>query len=471
MLNNYKSVYFIGIKGVGMTMLAQFMSQHGVKVQGSDIKETFMTDEVLQASKIKVLEGFNREHIKSLKDCDLIVYSSAYTEKNNIELKQVLEQKEIPVKSYAQALAEIFNNHKGLAVCGSHGKTTVSAWTAFALKQAKLSPQALIGARVPQLKGSSLVGKSELLIIEADEYQNKLQHFQPKAVILTNIDWDHHDYFTTFNKYLKAFSDFVKKIPASGFLIYNYDDLNCRKIAKQCQGEVIGFSINQKLKTKKNVWQLRKHDFEKGDQIFSLQYNDEIYKNFKIKLLGRHNLANAISAIATGFQLGAKEELLKKGVFNFKGTARRQEIMGRYRKALLIDDYGHHPTEIKSTLEGLRQKYEDNNLTVVFHPHTYTRTKALLSEFSRSFYLADKVLVVDIYGSAREEQGGISSYDLVKKIQAYNKKAKIKQEVLASGNLKETTKYLANNLEPQEVAVLMGAGDVFRVGEALLNKE
>lgn len=470
MLNNLKFVYFIGIKGVGMTMLAQFMKQQGVKITGSDIAETFMTDTVLKGSGIKVLSGFSPKHIKDLKNCDLIVYSTAYDKKNNSELKEALKQKKITVLTYAEALANIFNNYQGLAVCGSHGKTTVSAWLAFTLKQAKTKPNALIGARVPQFKGSSLSGKSKRLIIEADEYQNKLQHFKPKEVILTNIDWDHHDYYPTFSKYLKAFSDFLKKIPSSGFLVYNYDDKNCRKIVKYCQAKKIAFSIKENLKAKKNVWQLKKHDYELGNQVFSLEYNGKVYKDFKIKLLGRHNLANAISVIATAYELKISEDLIKQGIFKFKGTARRLEIIGRYKRNLLIDDYAHHPTEIRNTLEGLRNKYKKNTLTVVFHPHTYSRTKILLKDFSRSFSLADKVLVLDIYGSAREIKGGINSSDLANEIKKYNQKFRFKQEVICSGDIKSTSKYLSKSLKPGGVVVLMGAGDVFRVGENLLKK-
>jgi UDP-N-acetylmuramate--alanine ligase len=242
MLNkNIQKMYFVGIKGVGMTMLASFLAQLGYDISGSDTKEPFMTDQVLKKHGIKVYQGFSVNNLKE--DCALVVYSSAYSQDNNVELKELSKRKEIKMISYAKALSLVFNDSKGVAVVGSHGKTTVSAWLSYLLYQANKDPKALIGARVPQLKGASLAGKSDYLLAEVDEYQNKLKYFNPWASVLLNIDFDHPDFFKTQSAYTKVFSDFVKKINKQGFLVYNLDDKKCQKISTNIKAKKLSFSL------------------------------------------------------------------------------------------------------------------------------------------------------------------------------------------------------------------------------------
>jgi len=230
-----KKLYFIGIKGVGMTMLAQFLAQQGNRISGSDIKDVFLTDRVLADEKISVLAPFNEKNIPS--DCDLIIYSSAYNPENNCEMAylknlQLSERKKVKLMSYAEALGETFNNHYGLAVCGSHGKTTTSAWLGYVLWQAGKKPNVLVGSRVPQFGGSSLIGSSRYFLAEVDEYQNKLQYFKPRGIILNNIDYDHPDFFKDPLAYRKVFIDFIKKIPLAGFMVINNRDSEIAKIKK-----------------------------------------------------------------------------------------------------------------------------------------------------------------------------------------------------------------------------------------------
>ncbi len=464
---NIKNIYFIGIKGVGMTMLASFLSKLGYNISGSDTEETFMTDKVLKKANIVVKEGFDAKNIKE--DIDLIVYSSAYNEDNNSELKKAKEQNKIKVINYAQALSFVFNQFKGVAVVGSHGKTTVSAWLSYVLYQAGKDPKALIGASVGQLKGSSLLGSSNYLIAEVDEYQNKLQYFNPFATILLNIDYDHPDFFKTKSSYTKVFSEFVKKIDTKGFLLYNLDDDKCKAVAENTKAKKISVSIKNKEANYLAFNICQKNNKQIFDvQVFKAKKSYTV-KDFKISLLGEHSIYNALTVIASSRNLGLSYKEIKEGLSKFKGASRRMEFLGKFKNLNIFDDYGHHPTEIKSTVSGLRQKYKDRHICVVFHPHTYTRTKALFKEFSASFMEADEVLVTDIYGSAREVQGGVSSQDLVKEVKKYNKINHIEQQVSASGDLKATEKYLRNNYQDKDIVLLLGAGDVFRVGEALLS--
>lgn len=482
-ISKLKYIYMIGIKGVGMTMLAQYLVEQGrlrqgfgdqgIEVIGSDTKEKFMTDQVLKKAGIKVIEKFDEKNIP--RDADLIIYSSAYDTDNNIEVKTALASK-IKTMTYAQALGEVFNQKYGIAVVGSHGKTTTTAWLGYVMEKAGLGPSVMVGSKVPQFNGFSIVGKSDYLVAELDEYQNKLKHFQPKVVVLNNIDYDHPDFFPSEDEYRNVFIEFIKKIPSKGILVANFDDPMIRKIAHvNCRGKVISFAIDEVADfVAYDIKQQGKQQFFKvkmaaDDEQEDFEFNEIDLGDFNIELLGKHNIANALAVIAICVELDIDLFKIRKHLAEFKGTARRMEIMGEYRGATIIDDYAHHPTEIKTTLAALRKLYKNSKLIVVFHPHTFTRTKVMLGDFSKSFTDADEVIVLDIYGSAREKHGGVHSKDLVDRISIKNKELKIKQEVKYIPSLKGCEKYLRENVERDNVVLLMGAGDVFRIGEGLTN--
>lgn len=465
-----QNIYLIGIKGVGMTMLAQFLREKGNKLSGSDTADTFMTDRVLKKEKIKVFSPFNTKNIPD--KLDLIIHSSAYTEQNNIEMKFIKDNSarfiNIPIISYAEALGNVFNDYYGIAVCGSHGKTTTSAWLGYVLAYAGKSPSVLVGSRVPQFNGSSILGKSKYFVAEVDEYQNKLQYFKPFGVVLNNIEFDHPDFFKDQASYTKVFADFVTKIPREGFLVVNNSDGEIKKIKKYCQAQIITYDVSSVGETTATVNYLA-HDLKikNGYQYFSVNNLGE----FKISLWGKHNIFNALAVIASARALKVSISTIKKHLAGFKGTERRAQILGKYKGALIIDDYAHHPTEVKATLEGIRAREMKKNLITVFHPHTFTRTKALFKDFISSFVLADELIILDIYGSAREKQGGVSSKELVEKIKKYNELHKIKQNVKSIATIPQATEYLRTKLNVHDTLLLMGAGDVFRIGVDLLAKK
>jgi len=469
-LDKIKTIYMIGIKGVGMTMLAQYLHKKGYTVSGSDVDETFMTDGVLGDSKIKFFNGFDVKNIPE--KVDLLVYSTAYNEKTNEEVALALKTKKV-VLTYAEALGEFFKKQHGIAVAGSHGKTTTTAWLGFVLDRCGMSPSVMVGANVPQFKGSSLNGSSDTLIIEADEYQNKLKYFEPKAVLLNNIDYDHPDFFPTKDDYNKVFIEFIKKIPKKGFLVANFDDKVIKKYAyANSRARVISYSLEgeadylaydiKQVATKQffKVKMASQDFFDEGESP-----DDGMLGDFIISLSGRHNVYNALAVIASSIELGAELHEIRKYLEEFTGTARRMEVLGEFRGATIIDDYAHHPAEIKTTLEGARKVYLDKRIRVIFHPHTFTRTKGFLEDFGKCFGCADEVIIMDIYSSAREEQGGVHSTDLLEKI-SQNKKDK--QQVKYIPTLKKVEEYLRDTTKSGEVIILMGAGDVFRVGHNLL---
>ncbi len=501
-LNKIRKIYMIGIKGVGMTMLAQYLSENGIEIIGSDTEEKFMTDEVLGNAGINVIEKFDKNNIPH--DANLIIYSRAYNSDNNIEVKIALAGK-VKTMTYAQAIGKVFNQKHGIAVVGSHGKTTTTAWLGYVMERSGLEPSVMVGATVPQFNGTSLVGKSDYLVIEADEYQNKLRHLQPKAVLLNNIDYDHPDFFPNEKEYRDVFIEFIKKIPSKGFLVANFDDSVIRKIVNvNYKCKIISYAIDE-IEGETPASRLQSHQSGYIAYDIKQQDNKQYFKvklgvngemgcasstgllrrsfvaprndngelgNFCIQLSGKHNISNALAVIAACVELGIDLSNIKKCLEEFTGTARRMQILGQFKGAVIIDDYAHHPTEIKTTLAGARQLYKDNKLIIVFHPHTFTRTKVLLNDFAKSFSQADEVIVLDIYGSAREKHGGVHSRDLVKKISKNLEVTCLRRQgskkILYIPTLDECEKYLRGNIKKGDTVILMGAGDVFRIGESLV---
>jgi UDP-N-acetylmuramate--alanine ligase len=481
-LNNFKKIYMIGIKGVGMTAVAQVLKSRGKEICGSDTHEKFFTDEILKKEKIKFYEGFDAAHLEMEKP-DLVIYSTAYTDEN-AELAAA-RKSGVAVLSYPEALGAILKEGFGIAVCGTHGKTTTAAMLGFVLAELGADPTVLVGSAVPQFGGNARVGKSPsnsplgkgggLIVVEADEYQNKFLQLDPRGIVLTSIEYDHPDFFKTPEEYVAAFKNFVEKIPASGFLVACFDDKNVREVAKSASCKVISYGLQNGDWQAKNLAQLDRSKYLggvgwgncpnlPGGMSFEVFENGKSRGVFQIQLFGNHNVTNTLAVIAVASHLGYDIDKIREVLKKFKGTARRFEIKGEVRGITIIDDYGHHPTEIQVTLKAARERYPNRRIWCIFHPHTFTRTKTLLQDFAKSFHNADKTIVIDIYGSAREKVGGIHSRDLVELIK------KEGDDALYIPTIPEAAEFLAREVKSGDIVITMGAGDVWRVGETLNEK-
>jgi len=453
-LSKIKKVYFIGIKGSGMVALVEILGRQGFQVTGSDTDEKFFTDDILKKKLfVKFHEGFDAGHITG--DIDLVVYSTAYNEKNNEEWKAA-KFKNLPMVSYSELLGLLFSRKYGIAVTGTHGKTTTTAILSEIFRAAGLDPTAVVGSQVRQWRSSALVGRSEFMIIEADEYQGKFHFYDPQAVILTSVDWDHPDFFPTYEEYKKTFIEFVQKIPRHGFLVVCGDRSDTLEIAGSAKCNVLKYGFGQE-----NDFRIKNHRLKNGKQIFELWHAGKKLGDFEIELPGLHNVLNAAAAVAMSYKFNADMGKTKEALKNFEGTSRRFEYIGEHNGAILIDDYGHHPEEIKATLKAARQFFPKRRIWCVFHPHTFTRTKALLSEFAQSFENADRVIVLDIYGSAREVQGGVHSEDLVELAKKYH------PSVEYIPTIPEAVEFLSGQIGREDIVIAMGAGNVWEVAEKL----
>ena len=458
-LAKIKKAYIIGIKGSGVVAIVEIFKSLGVEITGSDTNEKFFTDEVLQKLGVKYFEDFSQDNIPV--DTDLIIYSTAYNAENNIEFKSAKE-KGILMLSYPEVLAMLFNQKYGIAVAGTHGKTTTSAILASVLRACEIDPMAVIGSRVNKWKSNALIGKGSHFVIEADEFQNKLKLYQPKAAIITSLDFDHPDSFKDFSEYKKAFSDFVEKIFKAGFAVICGDDANVLDIAKNATCEILKYGFLEDNDLRIQNYELQVADNGEKFQKFNLIYKTKDLGRFQIQLVGKHNVLNVAAVVAVCLKLDLDLEKVRIALKDFQGISRRFEFIGKRNGAILIDDYGHHPEEIKVTLKGAREIYPEKKIIAVFHPHSYSRTEALLEDFAQSFDYVDQVLVLDIYGSAREYSGSVNSNDLVKLINKYSHE---KAEYIPK--ISEVVNFLQDKIGENDVVICIGAGNGREVAEEL----
>ncbi|MFZ2299956.1 MAG: UDP-N-acetylmuramate--L-alanine ligase [Candidatus Moraniibacteriota bacterium] len=462
-LSRFKNVHMIGIKGAGMAALAGLLSQQGVTVTGSDIAEVFFTDSILQRLKIKYAEHFSSDNIPA--DAQAIIYSTAYSPEKNDELAAALER-QVPVLSYPEALGMLTREKLTLAVCGTHGKTTTSALLAETLKFCGADPSAIVGSRIVSWSGNALSGSGQYLVIEADEYQDKLAAYTPYAVILTSVDWDHPDFFPDKESYRQVFHEFVARIPKHGVLVYCSDQADVATIAETATCRKISYGSLPGAEFLIHDYTPEKMGFvgeaDAVKQRFSVRHGDEELGIFRLKLAGAHNAQNAVAVLALCDFLKQNIERVRKAFEKFSGTERRFEYIGERYGALIYDDYAHHPEEIKVTLRAFRELYPERRLRVIFHPHTFTRTKAFLTDFAQSFDVADEVMILPIYGSAREEQGGVSSEDLTHLINRF-----FPGKAEYASNATELGARLEETAGHQDVIITLGAGDVWKIAHQL----
>lgn len=480
--NSFSGVHFhfVGIKGTGMVALVEILHARGAVITGSDVSERFYTDEVLEKLGIKALP-FSEKNITS--SVQFVIYSSAYSVEKNPDLIAAKKQG-LPMMLYSETLGAISQASYSCGVCGVHGKTTTTGLCGTLLKELPLSSQVLAGSIIKSFGDSCTMTKGhDYFVAETCEYQRHFMAFAPKKIILTSVESDHQDYYPTYEDIREAFVDYICKLPQDGQVIYCADDKGaCEavEIALQKRNDVIAvpYGVNAA-----GDYKLKLGRVEKGVHYFDVASLGEC----AVCVPGDHNVRNACAALALVCELlktDGKNPLdyikeLKNGLKNFAGGKRRSEIVGRAKTpvgqdVIFIDDYGHHPTAIKTTLAGFKEFYKGHKIIVDFMSHTYTRTAALLEEFASSFDSADKVIINKIYGSAREDS---SAAKVTGEILAEHAK-KYHKDVLYAGEFDEAAELGLKMLsEPSGgeypdgyVFVTMGAGDNWKVGKLILEK-
>lgn len=445
-----RKIYIVGIGGAGTSALAVVYAKQGFSVSGSDVGDGFY-HAILHKNGIVVWDHYDPKHIT--KDLDLVVHTTAVGS-DNPEITAACAHN-IPVMTYPEAIGELTRQMRTICVCGTHGKTTTTALTTYALIGANVHPTAIVGSCISAWNGGAYVDGQDWFVIEADEYQNKLALYHPHSAIITSIDYDHPDFFADEQAYRDVFRKFVERIPQGGFIVACGDDTRVREIVQHGSGKTVLYGEN-----KVNDCVIENREVHEKGQTILLTYEQAHYR-IDTQLHGAHNAKNVVAAWLMGFLLTGETKEIARGIGNFVGTARRFERRGEHHGAILIDDYAHHPTEIAATLSALHEIYPHRNILVAFHPHTFTRTKALLGDFARVLQNADSVIILDIYGSARESVGDIDAYDLVKAINALC----TTQKAQHIPTVEQLRFWMENNLTDKDVFVTMGAGDIWKVYE------
>ena len=472
--------HFVGIKGTGMVALVEILHARGAVITGSDVSERFYTDEILEKVGISALP-FSEKNITD--SVQFVIYSSAYSVEKNPDLIEA-KKRGLPMMLYSEALGAVSSTSYSCGVCGVHGKTTTTGLVGTLLKELPLNSQVLAGSIIKSFGDSCVMTKGhEYFVAETCEYQRHFMAFEPKKIILTSVESDHQDYYPTYEDIRSAFVDYICKLPQGGQVIYCADDMGaCQAIslAKEKRSDILAIPYGEKAE---GDYKLTFGRVENGSHYFTLAALGEC----AICVPGDHNVRNAAAALALSCELlksagkNPKDyiEELKRGLRNFAGGKRRSEIVGRAKTPLgqdviFIDDYGHHPTAIKTTLAGFKEFYKNHKIIVDFMSHTYTRTAALLEEFASSFDSADKVIINKIYGSAREDA---SAAKVTGEILADHAK-KYHGDVTYAGEFEQAAEVGLSFLSAPSgkdspdgyVFVTMGAGDNWKVGERILKK-
>lgn len=446
-----RKVHFIGIGGIGMSGIAEILISQGYAVSGSDIAEG---DSTRHLASLGATIFYGHEE-KNLNSADVVVVSSAIDEKNPEIL--AARRRKVPIIQRAEMLAELMKMKTGIAIAGTHGKTSTTSMIATIVQHSGLDPTIIIGGKVDALGGNAKLGKGDFLVAEADESDKSFLHLPSTIAIVTNIDNDHLNNYGTIQNIKDAFVDFVNRIPFYGMAILCQDDENVKSILARIKKPYMtyGFSPQADLQAKNLT-------FENFGASFEVWKEDKKLGEARCNVPGKHNVLNSLAALACGMEIGLTFEQVSQGLAQFRGVRRRFELKGEKGGIKIFDDYGHHPTEIKATLAAARKAWPGRIVTL-FQPHRYSRTQDCYDDFVKSFDDADAVFVADIYPAGEAPIAGISSEKLSEDIRQNGHKS-----VEFVGDAKGAAVKVAGKLQPGDLFLTLGAGNVYAAGEQLL---
>ena len=453
--NKPEHIHFIGIGGISMSGLAEILLGAGFSISGSDSKPSALTKQ-LEDRGAKVFYGQCAENIS--KDYDCVVYTAAI-HPDNPEFAQCVEFN-LPMLSRAELLGQIMKNYQtSIAVSGTHGKTTTTSMFSSVLLAAQTDPTISVGGILEAIGGNIRVGKSETFITEACEYTNSFLSFYPTLSIILNIEEDHMDFFKDLDDIMNSFRLFAQKLPKDGLLVINKEIKDYEKVTDGLECKVITYGMDPSC----TYYAENVSYNEQGYGEFDVMYAGENLGHMVLSVPGAHNVSNALAVIASSRHLGISMEHIQAGLLGFSGTNRRFQYKGKLNDVTIVDDYAHHPTEIRATMQAAKN-YPHREVWVVFQPHTYTRTKAFFKEFAESLSLADHIVLADIYAARETDTLGMSSALLCEEIKALG------ADCHYFPTFGEIEDFLKSHCIHGDLLITMGAGDVVNIGENLLKE-
>lgn len=452
-INTINKAYIAGIGGIGVSAIAQYLHSNGIQVIGSDLNKS-NTTELLEKKGIKIFYEHNSKNISN--DVNLFIYSPAVPEDNPERI--FAAENNIPTYSYPEFLGLLSSNNETIAISGTNGKTSTTAILGYILDKAKVDPTVIVGSIVPSWDSNLKIGKSNYFVVEACEHKAHMLNFSTKHIILTNIEPDHLDYYRDLDHIIEKFQEFSDQNDPKGYIVYNIDDPSSKKLNFNNK-KTITYGIDNPADIRAiNIKTFRERQF------FDIEYNGKLYTEFSIAQPGKFNIYNSLGAIAMCIGLNIPIQTIRKYLYSFEGTWRRFQKLGEYKQALIISDYGHHPTAVQKTINGVKEFYPDRRLITVFQPHQHNRTKNLFNEFVNSFDNSDIVILPEIFDvTGREEQDDqdISSADI------RNELAKRGFIAEYAENFDKTKKLIDKYIQKNDVLLIMGAGDIYLLAEKL----
>ncbi|HXJ80995.1 MAG TPA: UDP-N-acetylmuramate--L-alanine ligase [Candidatus Methylomirabilis sp.] len=452
MFKRYQQIHFVGIGGVGMSGIAEVLINMGYRVTGSDARRN-ETVERLERLGAKVFTGHQPAHLEG---AHVVVYSSAVA-RDNVEV-QVARQRGIPVIPRAEMLAELMRLKYGIAIAGTHGKTTTTSIVATVLAGAGLDPTVVVGGRVHGLGANARLGQGEFLVAEADESDGSFLKLSPTIAVVTTVDAEHLDHYADLDAIRQAFLQFVNKVPFYGAAVVCLDEPNIQEMIPHIEKRVITYG----LESGADLTARRLH-FSGLSSQFEVFHRGRSLGQALLQVPGRHNVLNSLAAIAVALDLEVPFERVRTALAGFAGVQRRFQIRGEAQGVLVVDDYGHHPAEIRATLAAAKAGF-DRRVITVFQPHRYSRTHHLRREFLTAFYQSDVLIVMDIYPAGEAPIPGVNARDLADGIAAHGHR----EVVYMDGDRAGIVRYLAESTRPGDLVLTLGAGDVGQLGTEFL---
>ncbi len=452
MFKRIQHIHFVGIGGSGMSGIAEVLLTLGYKVSGSDMRDSAVTQRLKDLGAV-IFIGHKANQVAG---AHVVVTSTAVLTENP-EVVEAVRLK-VPVIPRIEMLAEIARLKYTIAVAGTHGKTTTTSLTALVLQAGNLDPTVVIGGRLQNIGTGAKVGRGDFLVAEADESDGSFLKLAPTIGVITNIDNDHLDYWRRMQSLYAGFEQFANKVPFYGAVILCVDDHGARKILNRIRRRIVTYGLSADA-------EIRASDVtvSPGRSTFTVHRKGETLGQVNWAVPGRHNIINSLAAVAVGLELGVPFKTIAEALSSFRGVGRRMEVKGEEGDVVVVDDYGHHPTEIKATLAAVKERWPDRRLVALFQPHRYSRTKILAEDFASSFQRADQLFLLDIYAAAEKPIEGVTSQWLAERMTA----KKVSVQLIPPGDVASS---LAKLVKPGDVLLTVGAGDVWKIGEELLKK-
>ncbi len=453
MYGKIDKIHFVGIGGIGMSGIAEVLLNLGYKVSGSDLRRSEITERLATLGG-EIFYGHLRENVVG---ADVVVISSA-VKNDNPEVQEARENL-VPVIPRAEMLAELMRMKYGIAIAGTHGKTTTTSMVATLLGFAGIDPTIVIGGRLNSLGSNARLGQGKFLVAEADESDGSFLKLSPTIAVVTNIDADHLDFYSGIEEIKDTFVEFINKVPFYGLAVLCIDNDNVADIIPQVNKRFMTYGLSAQADIRACDIKL-----EGLNTSFVTQFRGERLGEISFKMPGAHNVLNALAAIGVALELNVSFSVIQEGFRDFGGVGRRFQVKGEVNDIMVVDDYGHHPTEIRATLAAATAGW-DRRLVVVFQPHRYTRTKELYDEFVKAFHDAEVLILTDIYPAGEEPIEGVTAEALARSVRQHGQK-----DVTHISDQEELVGHLLEILKPGDILLTLGAGNIWQTGELLLQK-